>query len=86
MFPNNIAEFGYAMECEGDLPTRAGQINKAIKMLKAAEDPMEEQYEIFAECGINIRSLTTRERNKIENAVGKVNGYGDEDEDEDEFF
>jgi hypothetical protein len=71
MFPNNIAEFGYAMECEGDLPSRRGKINRAIKMLINSLDPNEEQYQIFRECGIEINSLTEDEIDYIESEVAE---------------
>ena len=50
----------YAMEQEGDLPTRQGKINKAIRMLKQHPDRNhpDVQADILACCGLTHADLT----------------------------
>ena len=60
---DNVGFTLYAMECEGDLPTRQGKINKVIKLLAATEDPndFETQCRIYDEVGINSDTFTENE-------------------------
>ena len=53
----------FAMECEGDIDTRQGKINKVIKLLAAAEDPndFETQCRIYDEVGIDSDTFTEDE-------------------------
>jgi hypothetical protein len=64
----------YAMECEGDLPTRRGKINQVIKMMAAA-GPMcndfETQCAIYDEVGIDSDTFTEEEVSYIEREVAK---------------
>lgn len=60
----------YAMECEGELPTRRGQLNQAVKRFVEyirytgdAEVPHDVVNEILANCG--LWSLTQEEENYI---------------------
>ena len=63
----------YAMECEGDLPTRQGKINQIIKMLSAAADPNDfaTQCRIYDEVGIDSDTFTDNEINYIEKEVAR---------------
>jgi hypothetical protein len=47
----------YAMECEGDIPTRRGKINKFIKLLKmypGANDDWSIQSHLASKAGIDF--------------------------------
>ena len=59
----NIGFMLYAMECEGDLSTRQGKINRIIKELAATEDPndFETQCRIYDEVGIDSDTFTEDE-------------------------
>ena len=60
---DNTAFSLYAMECEGDMPTRQSKINKVIKLLAASADPndFETQCRIYDEVGIDSDSFTDDE-------------------------
>ena len=65
----------YAMEQEGDLPTRTGKIQKVIKLL-AAQGPIlcndfKTQCEIYDLVGIDSDTFTEREINYIQREVAK---------------
>ena len=68
---NNVAFTCYAMECEGDLPTRKGKINKVIKLLSAAADPNDfpTQCRIYDEVGIDSDTFTDEEVDYIQKEV-----------------
>lgn len=53
----------FAMECEGDVDTRQGKINKVIKLLAAVENPndFETQCRIYDEIGIDSDTFTEDE-------------------------
>lgn len=53
----------FAMECEGDVDTRQGKINKVIKLLAATEDPndFEIQCRIYDEVSIDSDTFTEDE-------------------------
>ena len=59
----DLAFTAFAMECEGDVDTRQGKINKVIKLLVAAEDPndFETQCRIYDEVGIDSDTFTEDE-------------------------
>lgn len=63
----------FAMECEGDLLTRKGKINKVIKLMVAAGPVMcndfATQCEIYNQVGIDSDTFTDEE---IEYIVGEV--------------
>ncbi len=63
----------FAMECEGDLLTRQGKINKVIKLMVAAGPVMcndfATQCEIYNQVGIDSDTFTDAE---IEYIVGEV--------------
>ena len=63
----------FAMEFEGDLPTRRGKINKVIKLMVAAGpvkcNDFATQCEIYDEVGIDSDTFTDEE---IEYFVGEV--------------
>lgn len=64
----------YAMECEGDLPTRKGKINQVIKMMVAAGsmcNDFETQCAIYDEVGIDSDTFTEEEVSYIEREVAK---------------
>ncbi len=66
---DEMASFLYVMECEGELDTREGKINRAIKMLQSCpnpNDPVTREH-IFAKCGLT--SLTTNELYRISREV-----------------
>lgn len=60
---DNVAFTLYAMECEGDLDTRQGKINRFIKELREARYPIFEarQAAIAAECGLDFYDLSEQE-------------------------
>lgn len=54
----------YAMECEGDLPTRRGKLNKVVRLLIAAgpdANDFAKQCEIYDEVGIDSDTFTDDE-------------------------
>lgn len=63
----------YAMECEGDMLTRQGKINKVIKLMVAAGPIMcndfATQCEIYNQVGIDSDTFTDEE---VEYIVGEV--------------
>lgn len=63
----------YAMECEGDLPTRQGKINKVIKILAAVPDPndFEVQCMAYDYAGLNSDTLSPAEIQYMENEIAK---------------
>ena len=69
----------YAMECEGDLPTRQGKINQVIKLMAAAGPMCNDfatQCDIYDEVGIDSDTFTDQEVQYIEREVAKrVRGY-----------
>lgn len=71
MWNKDPAFFLYAMECEGDLNTKRGKMNKVIKLLCAADDPNdpEEQASAFEEAGLDIEDLSQEEIDYIVSEV-----------------
>ena len=69
----------YAMECEGDIPTRQGKINQVIKLMVAAGPMCNDfatQCDIYDEVGIDSDTFTDQEVEYIESEVAKrVYGY-----------
>ena len=49
----------YAMECEGEIDTRTGKLNKAAKMLRNSIDKRrpEIQQAVFGQCGLSNITL-----------------------------
>ena len=70
---NNTAFSLYAMESEGDLPTRRGKIEKVIKELLASDDPSDFQVQcaIYDKVGIDSDTFTDEEINYIETEVAR---------------
>ena len=70
----------YAMECEGDLYTRRGKINKVIKLMVAAGPIMcndfATQCDIYDEVGIDSATFTDQAVQNIESEVAKRLVYG----------
>ena len=70
----------YAMECEGDMSTRKGKINKVIKLMVAAGPIMcndfATQCDIYDEVGIDSDTFTDQEVQYIESEVTKRLVYG----------
>lgn len=64
--------FMYAMETEGDLPTRRGKIQKVIKLLAECEDPddADTQERVFTAAGIDF-ALTDKEQRYVAQEVRK---------------
>ena len=66
--------WAYAMECEGDLPTRQGKINKVIKLMVAAGPMCNDfatQCKIYDKVGIDSNTFTDQEVQYIESEVAK---------------
>ena len=63
----------FAMECEGDVDTRQGKINRVIKELAACDDPNDcvTQCRIYDEVGIDSDTFTVNELTYIEEEVAK---------------
>ena len=65
----------YAMECEGDIPTRQGQLNQIIKLMVAAGPIMcndfATQCRIYDEVGIDSDTLSDAECDYIVREVAK---------------
>lgn len=64
----------YAMECEGDMLTRRGKINKVIKLMVAAGPMCNDfatQCDIYDEVGIDSDTFTDQEIEYIESEVAK---------------
>lgn len=70
---NNTAFSLYAMESEGDLPTRRGKIERVIKELLASDDPSDFQVQcaIYDKVGIDSDTFTDEEINYIETEVAR---------------
>jgi hypothetical protein len=68
---NDPAFMLYAMECEGDVDTRQGKINKVIKILSQSADPNDEmtQMTVFDSVGLDGYSLSNSEVEYIEREV-----------------
>lgn len=69
----------YAMECEGDIPTRQGKINQVIKLMVAAGPMCNDfatQCDIYDEVGIDSDTFTDQEVQYIESEVAKRLVYG----------
>ena len=72
--PEEDIEFTFfAMECEGDVDTRQGKINRVIKELAACADPNDfaTQCRIYDEVGIDSDTFTVNELTYIEEEVAK---------------
>lgn len=69
---NDLPFMMYAAECEGDIPTRTGKINRFIKLLAAAPNPNDPivQLNIAKDC--DIVDLSSTERNYIESEVNRL--------------
>lgn len=73
-FHENEAFTMYAMECEGDMLTRRGKINKVIKLMVAAGPMCNDfatQCGIYDEVGIDSDTFTDQEVEYIESEVAK---------------
>ena len=70
---NNTAFSLYAMENEGDLPTRRGKIERVIKELLASDNPgdFQDQSNIYDKVGIDSDTFTDEEINYIETEVAR---------------
>lgn len=69
----------YAMECEGEIPTRQGKINQVIKLMVAAGPMCNDfatQCDIYDEVGIDSDTFTDQEVQYIESEVAKRIVYG----------
>jgi hypothetical protein len=53
----------YAMECEGELPTRMGQLNSVVKMMRKVADPNDfaTQCAVYDAVGLDSDTLTEDE-------------------------
>lgn len=71
---NDPAFMLYAMECEGDVDTRQGKINKVIKILSQSANPNDEmtQMAAFHVAGIEKYSLSNSEIEYIEREVSNL--------------
>ena len=67
----------YAMEQEGDLPTRQGKIQKVIKLLAQSADPNDfsTQCAAYAAARIDSDTFTDAEVSYIEREVARRRGY-----------
>lgn len=67
----------YAMESEGDLPTRRGKIEKVIKLLAQSADPNDfaTQCAVYSAARIDSDTFTDSEINYIEREVARRRGY-----------
>ena len=63
----------YAMECEGELPTRMGQLNGIVKRMRAADDPNDfaVQKAAYDAVGLDSDTLTDEEINYIVTKVAE---------------
>jgi len=61
----------YQMECEGDLPTRRGRLNKAIKELTAADDPNDYATQMSIFTANDLLPISNEEIEYIESEVNK---------------
>ena len=70
---NNTAFSLYAMENEGDLPTRRGKIERVIKELLASDNPGDFQVQcaIYDKVGIDSDTFADEEINYIETEVAR---------------
>ena len=68
---HNDLFMAYAMECEGDMPTRRGRLNKAIKELAAADDPNDFATQLSIFTANDLLPLDASEIEYIENEVNK---------------
>ena len=68
---NNTAFSLFAMESEGDLPTRRGKIERVINELVASDNPGDfaVQCAIYDKVGIDSDTFTEEEISYIENEV-----------------
>lgn len=73
----NDAFWLYAMEQEGDLPTRQGKIQKVIKLLAQSADPNDfaTQCAAYASARIDSDTFTDAEVSYIEREVARRRGY-----------
>jgi hypothetical protein len=71
---NDLPFMMYAAECEGDMPTRTGKINRFIKLLAAAPNPndLTVQSRVAKNCDIDLYSLNLTERKYIESEVNRL--------------
>lgn len=71
---NDPAFMLYAMECEGDVDTRQGKINKVVKILSQSANPNDEmtQMAAFDSVGLNSYSLSNSEIEYIEREVSNL--------------
>lgn len=67
----------YAMEQDGELPTRQGKINKVIKLLAQSADPNDfaTQCAVYNAARIDSDTFTDSEINYIEREVARRRGY-----------
>ena len=61
----------YAMECEGDMLTRRGRLNKAIKEFLMADDPNDSATQLSILTANVLLPLDANEVEYIENEVNK---------------
>lgn len=64
----------YAAETEGDIPTRRGKIQKAIKLLAQSGNPnsLATQENIFSLVGLNSDSLSDSEISYMESEIERL--------------
>ena len=67
----------YAMEQDGELPTRQGKINKVIKLLAQSADPNDiaTQCAVYNAARIDSDTFTDSEINYKEREVARRRGY-----------
>lgn len=63
----------YAMEHEGDIPTREGKIERVIRILATSCDPSDEEIQMraFNEVGLDPYGLTRKENDYIVREVNR---------------
>ena len=73
----NMGFWLYAMEQDGELPTRQGKINKVIKLLAQSVDPNDfaTQCAAYNAARIDSDTFTDSEINYIEREVARRRGY-----------
>ena len=76
MDTTNTAFWLYAMEQEGDLPTRQGKIQKVIKLLAQSADPNDfaTQCAVYNAARIDSDTFTDAEVSYIEREVARRRG------------
>lgn len=65
--------WAYAMECEGDLPTKRGKMNAFVKELLKEDNPCDAdtQYRVAARVGLDTSSLTAEDIRELERMLNQ---------------